>query len=227
MPPGCWKQRTAISPPPFSIACSSSSSLSPSFARVLSLSFGSLSLWAASSGWVRVLAHCETVTSFFLKLAWKSYRLCCWAFCRTPHLELPWATQANSQTLGCQFWQPRMAPAWAFRCQMTDKCGRIDPMASRNEEVTPSTPVRDCTKKNDITAHFQGHLGIIYQSLDYSLKHPSLLLTGNGSRNLGPVGVTCVCALPELPASPHPETSPAGYISQNRMATYFQKLASI
>lgn len=54
-----------------------------------------------------------------------------------------------------------------FRCQTTDTCEGPDPTASINEVVTPNISVRDCTKANDGTAHFQCHLGIAPLAISY------------------------------------------------------------
>lgn len=76
---------------PFPTACSSSFP-SPGFICLLSLSFGSPFVWAASSGWMCILAPCETLSHILLFEA----RLeilspphdCYGAFCGTPRLEM-------------------------------------------------------------------------------------------------------------------------------------------
>lgn len=120
--PAAGNSPRRFSPLPFPTACSSSSP-SPSFVCVLSLSFGSPFMRAASSGWVRVLAPCETVSHILLFEArleiFSPPHDCCRAFCGTPHwemlrYELPRGEQASSQTTVSvrhrwRFWQSRIA----------------------------------------------------------------------------------------------------------------------
>lgn len=71
---------------------------------------------------------------------------------------------------------------------------------SRNEVVTPSISIRDCTKVNDGNTQSQCHQELplwllVMEDLGFPLKHLPLCLMGIDSSSTGLVGVTCMYTL--------------------------------
>lgn len=127
---------------------------------------------AGSTSW---LPARQLVTSFSLKLAWKSFHLRMTAAEHFVGHRTGRCHGVNRQTrkllsesdAAANFGSLTLHLPEQFRCQMTDKHEWPDIMASRNEVVTPSTSVRDSIKANDGTAHFQCHLGITSLAISY------------------------------------------------------------
>lgn len=174
---------------------------------------------AGSTSWLPVR---QLVTSFSLKLAWKSFHLCMTAAEHSvghrtggmPRYGLPQGKQANSQTAvsvrhRCQFCQSFTASVWAAQMsnnwQMRVTGGST---TSRNEVVTPSISIRDCTKANDGNAQSQCHQELplwllVMGDLGFPLKHLPLCLMGIDSSSTGLVGVTCMYTLWEATRAVH------------------------
>lgn len=230
-------------PLPFPTACSFSSP-SPSFNRVLSLSFGSPFMWAASSGWVHVLAPCETVSHILLSEArleiFSPPHDCCRAFCGTPHWEMPRCEQANSQTaVKSRTPLPILAVSHCiclssldvkWLTNMSDRTLWLPEMRWWHPAPPSEIPSRQTMVPLTSSATQElPHWPSVISNLSFPLKHLPLLSIGNDSGNTGPVGITCMYTPRRrlsCPVTPHPEASHAGCTSQNRVATYFQKLAS-
>ena len=132
---------------------------------------------AGSTSW---LPARQLVTSFSLKLAWKSFHLrmtaaehfvghrtwrCCVKSCHGANRQTP--KPLSESDAAASFGSLTLRLSEQFRCQTTDKCGLPDPTTSRNEVVTPSISIRDCTKANTGTACFQCHLGITSLAISY------------------------------------------------------------
>lgn len=112
---------------------------------------------AGSTSW---LPARQLVTSFSLKLAWKSFHLCTtaaehlvghctWRCCIKSCHEANGPTCKLSSELdtAASFGSLALHLSEQFRCQTTNKCRWWDPMASRNEVVMPSISARDCEGK--------------------------------------------------------------------------------
>lgn len=112
---------------------------------------------AGSMSW---LPARQLVTSFSLKLAWKSFHLCTtaaehlvghctWRCCiKSCHgANGPTCKLSSELDTAASFGSLALHLSEQFRRQMTNKCRWWDPMASRNEVVMPSISARDCEGK--------------------------------------------------------------------------------